>query len=155
MKPESQSRWCQLPTCSPALLTEFWILSTQGERSSTQQSVIPLKNAAIVKFTYTWSWTLRTQQKFNYSKVSGSRSLENRYWFPHTRIQAWGLWIWCKLQDNFWHACTYSSNFWSSASSPSKNVHGSLAQIFPFLSVRGPGMGNFQWDEPNRWCKSS
>lgn len=154
MKPESQSRWCQLPTCSPALLTEFWILSTQGERSSTQQSVIPLKNAAIVKFTYTWSWTLRTQQKFNYSKVSGSRSLENRYWFPHTRIQAWGLWIWCKLQDNFWHACTYSSNFWSSASS-SKNVHGSLAQIFPFLSVRGPGMGNFQWDEPNRWCKSS
>lgn len=42
MKPESQSRWCQLSTCSPALLTEFWILSMQGERVSSQQCVSPL-----------------------------------------------------------------------------------------------------------------
>lgn len=119
----------------PCLLAEFWIMSTQGEGSSSQQRLILLKNMVIFKFTYTWSWTLRIQQKFKYSKVSGNRLLENHYHSSHAHLlQTWESRIWCKLQNNFWHAYTHSSSSWSSASSSSVSVHWFLAHIGPFLS---------------------
>lgn len=162
--------WCQLPTCSPALLTEFcphrrkkliprmcvlpalwWLVQCWPWNCCWWQHVNPLKNALILKSMYTWNWT---QQKFKYSKVNGSRWLETIIRVPHTLIQSWGSWIWCQFQSNFWHAFIHSSSFWSPATS-SENVHWPLAQTCPFLSVRGLGMGNFQRKEPKRWCKSS
>lgn len=94
-------RQCQPPSCSPALQTEFYPAGRKVLITGTrvlpalwwliydfpppQQHIIPLKSAVIFKLMYTWNGRLRTQQRFKYSKVNGSRLLENNYYSsPHT-----------------------------------------------------------------------